>query len=683
MDNNSNSNGENSNNLLKKVLINIAYLLTVIIVIGLVVTFTQGILPNNENKPTFSDLITEIRDGRVSSIEVSEDKKTLNVALYKNVNQKDRNNVELRQYPNLPVTESSGQNSLQNINEALGTSIAVGTGTDQIIFSEKPKSFLTQLFENPIFQILLYAIVIAIVGLYLVRRITDVNNKTISFGSTRAKAYEDIDSKDKITFQDVAGQAEAKEELMEVVDFLKRPEEYLKMGAKIPRGVLLNGQPGNGKTLMAKAVAGEAGVPFMFVSGSEFVEMFVGVGANRVRDLFKKAKKKSPCVIFIDEIDAVGRQRGVGLGGGNDEREQTLNQILVEMDGFEAMSSVIVIGATNRPDVLDPALLRPGRFDRQVTVNTPDRKERELILQVHSRNKKIAKDVDLGIIAKRTSGFSGADLMSVFNEAAILAVRHKKSEIDNLLLREAIEKVMLGPQLRSKVLTDDQKKLTAYHEGGHALVATVLPKANKVQKVTIMPRGRAGGYTFSDNGDFDPTTRSKSQFLSDITVLFGGYSAEEIIFGEVSTGASNDLSKATEIARNMVIKYGMSALGPLSFASDGGISSTGRDSTDEKKFSQEFAVKIDNEIKNIIESCYNECKKIINENIETLHAIAQSLIENEVLELEEFNKIVAHLLPESESAEFSDEVLQVNKKTGTSIDIKSGLKIGLPKTKTA
>jgi cell division protease FtsH len=417
------------------------------------------------------------------------------------------------------------------------------------------------------------------------------------------------------------------------------------MGARIPRGVLLVGAPGNGKTLMAKAIAGEAGVPFFFVSGSEFVEMFVGVGAGRVRDLFKKAKKKEPCVIFIDEIDAVGRQRGAGLGGGNDEREQTLNQILVEMDGFEANTSVIIIGATNRPDVLDPALLRPGRFDRQVTVTAPDKKERELILAVHARNKKLSKDADLGIIARRTAGFSGADLMNVMNEAAILAVRENKTEIDNDAMREAIEKVVLGPSLKTKIITDEQKKLTAYHEAGHALVSTVIPEASDVQKITIIPRGRAGGYTFSDNGDNDPITRKKSEFLADITVLFGGYTVEKEVFGELSTGASNDLAKATETARSMVTKYGMSDLGPVSFDESKGLSFLGRDMVEGKHYSESSAAKIDEEIQKILNGCFERCQKIITQYRKELDLLANTLIEKEVLELEEYNQITKHINP--------------------------------------
>ncbi len=629
----------NPKNLNRKILNNLAYLVLCLAAIAGIVMLTQGLDNQSNTTRDWSELITEIRNKKVSEIEISENKDKLYGKIYKDESQ-NRSNTETRVYTNI---STEGKNSLvEDINTAVGSDnkLEIGNEPGKVILSARVKPWYVDFLNNGLVQNLVIISLILIAGAYLIRRISDTNNRTISFGSSKARSYDDLDNKEKVTFADVAGNEEAKQELNEVVDFLKRPEDYQKMGAKIPKGVLLVGSPGNGKTLMARAIAGEANVPFMYVSGSEFVEMFVGVGAGRVRDLFKKAKKKSPCVIFIDEIDAVGRQRGTGLGGGNDEREQTLNQILVEMDGFEPNTYIIVIGATNRPDVLDPALLRPGRFDRQVTVTAPDRKEREQILKVHARNKKLAKDIDLSIVAKRTAGFSAADLMNVLNEAAILTVREKLPEINNEILREAIEKVILGPSLKSKVITEEQKKLTAYHEAGHALVQTVMPKSNKVQKVTIIPRGRAAGYTFAADGENDAITRTKSEFLADITSLFGGYVVEETVFGEVSTGASNDLAKATEIARNMVAKYGMSELGPISFDENKGMTFLGKDMIESKHYSEDSAKIIDQELKKILNHCYLTCKDIIVTYRQYLDKIAGTLIEKEVLEYEEFNELV-------------------------------------------
>lgn len=632
----------NKNKNRNKIIINLVYLLLITcLFVGLIFSTSSASPLASNDKIDFTQLISYIRDGKVSKIQESEGSDQIKVEIYKDSNQ-NKSNIETKYTQN--VASGKGKSILEYINIGLGEQkVELGDGKNQIQYVLVPESSFNKLFSNPLFQFFIQFAIFGIIALFIIRRLSDANSKSISFGSSRAKTYDDIDTKEKITFADVAGNEEAKLELTEIIDFLKRPEEYAKMGAKIPKGVLLVGQPGNGKTLMAKAVAGEADVPFLFVSGSEFVEMFVGVGAGRVRDLFKKAKKKSPCVIFIDEIDAVGRQRGAGLGGGNDEREQTLNQILVEMDGFEPTSAVIVIGATNRPDVLDPALLRPGRFDRQVTVTAPDRLEREQILKVHSKNKKFADDIDLTIVAKRTAGFSGADLANVLNEAAILAVREKSLNITNNILREAIEKVILGPSLKTKVITEDQKKLTAYHEAGHALVSTVTPGANKVQKITIIPRGRAAGYTFSDQGEQDPITRKKSEFLADITVLFGGYTVEKLVFGEVSTGASNDLSKATEIARNMVTKYGMSELGPISYEESKGLSFLGKDMVEGKHYSENSAMSIDQEIQKILSNCYANCKIIVTKYRVDLDKIAQSLVDNEVLEYEEFKALTSHI----------------------------------------
>jgi cell division protease FtsH len=632
----------NKNKNRNKIIVNFIYLILITcLFIGLIFSQSSSSSSNSNDKIDFTQFVSYIREGKVSKIQESEGSDQIKVDLYKDSNQ-DKNNVETKYTQN--ISSGKGKSILEYINIGLGDQkVELGDGKKQIQYVIIPESPISKLLSNPLIQFFIQFAIFGIIAIFVIRRLSEANSKSISFGNTRAKTYDDLDNKEKITFADVAGNEEAKLELTEVIDFLKRPEEYAKMGAKIPKGVLLVGQPGNGKTLMAKAVAGEADVPFLFVSGSEFVEMFVGVGAGRVRDLFRKAKKKSPCVIFIDEIDAVGRQRGAGLGGGNDEREQTLNQILVEMDGFEPTSAVIIIGATNRPDVLDPALLRPGRFDRRVTVTAPDRQEREQILKVHSKNKKFADDIDLTIVAKRTAGFSGADLANVLNEAAILAVREKSINITNNILREAIEKVILGPSLKTKVITEEQKKLTAYHEAGHALVSTVTPGANKVQKITIIPRGRAAGYTFSDQGDQDPITRKKSEFLADITVLFGGYAVEELIFGEVTTGASNDLSKATEIARNMVTKYGMSELGPISYEESKGLSFLGKDMVEGKHYSENSAMSIDKEIQKILVSCHSNCKKIITKYRDDLDNIAQSLIENEVLEYEEFQTLTKNI----------------------------------------
>ncbi len=624
----------------RKAAVNLLSLFALVTIIVILVAFSNDTTTSPEEATTHADLITEIRAGNVAKITETPGTSVLEVEILE-----ENGDTTTKEFPN--ITADTSDNLIEVINNSLGedSEFRIGNEEGSIDYDKKDKPWYVALLDNGFVQSIIPLLLIGGLALLIIKRLSDVNSRSISFGNSRAKSYEDIAGDKKVTFKDVAGNEEAKQELTEVVDFLKRPEVYMKMGAKLPRGVLLIGAPGNGKTLMAKAVAGEANVPFFFVSGSEFVEMFVGVGAGRVRDLFKKAKKKEPAVIFIDEIDAVGRQRGAGLGGGNDEREQTLNQILVEMDGFDPTTAVIVIAATNRPDVLDPALLRPGRFDRQVTVTAPDRKEREQILKVHAKNKKLAKDADLGIVARRTSGFSGADLANVMNEAAILAVREGKKTIDNFAMREAIEKVVLGPSLKTKVVTEEQKKLTAYHEAGHALVSTVIPEASDVQKITIIPRGKAGGYTFSDQGDNDPITRKRSEFLADITVLFGGYTVEKLIFGEVSTGASNDLAKATETARNMVTKYGMSDLGPISYDESKGLSFLGKDMVEGKHYSETSAAMIDQEVDKIISACFQRCQDIITKYRAELDALAEKLIEVEVLELEEYNEITKAINP--------------------------------------
>lgn len=459
--------------------------------------------------------------------------------------------------------------------------------------------------------------------------------KSFDFGKSRARLNSDNDKK---KFSDVAGLVEEKEEVKEIIDFLKNPKKFQKLGARIPKGVLLVGPPGTGKTLLAKAVAGEANAPFYFISGSDFVELYVGIGASRVRDMFKQAKQNAPCLIFIDEIDAVGRQRGTGIGGGHDEREQTLNQLLTEMDGFGANEGIIIIAATNRPDVLDPALLRPGRFDRQVTVALPEQKAREEILKVHARNKILSKNVHLDNIAKRTVGFSGADLENLLNEAALLAVRREKNAITMSEIDEAIDRVIMGPAKVTKKYTKEEKKLVAYHEAGHAVLGIKLDNANDVQKVTIIPRGQAGGYNLMLPKE-EKYTATKTELLEQIMGLLGGRVAEEVVFGEITTGAHNDFSKATKIARSMVTEYGMSSLGPVQLETPEGSSFLGRDYNKNRNFSDQVALEIDNEVRKIINDCYSKAKKIIEKNRDLLDLIASNLIEHETLTKEQIDYI--------------------------------------------
>lgn len=470
---------------------------------------------------------------------------------------------------------------------------------------------------------------------FMMRSAQSSNSQAMSFGKSRAKLYDK--GKQKTTFEDVAGCDEAKEELVEIVDFLKNPEKYRSIGAKIPKGVMLVGQPGTGKTLLARAVAGEAEVPFFSISGSEFVEMFVGVGASRVRDLFTKAKRNAPCIVFIDEIDAVGRHRGAGMGGGHDEREQTLNQILTEMDGFETGTNVIVIAATNRPDILDPALLRPGRFDRRVVVDMPDIKARESILKVHGRNKPLAKNVDLKKIAKSTPGFTGADLENLMNEAAILTAKNNKKTIGMHELEKSIEKVVMGPERKSRVLNKKEKRITAYHEVGHAVVGHLLPGCDPVHKISIISRGMALGVTWFMPEE-DKHLYAKSKFEDELCSLLGGYTAEEIFFGEMTTGASNDLERATKIARNMVTKYGMSDLGPIIFGDSNEEVFLGRDFGHIKNYSEQSAAKIDDLVKKLLDKSYKRTKEIIVKHKTLITSISEDLIKKETITAEEFKK---------------------------------------------
>jgi cell division protease FtsH len=475
------------------------------------------------------------------------------------------------------------------------------------------------------------------VWIFFMRQMSMGGGKAFSFGKSKAKVL--TKSENKVTFKDVAGIEEAKEEVQEIIEFLRNPKKFTKLGGKIPKGVLLVGPPGTGKTLLAKAIAGEADVPFFSISGSEFVEMFVGVGAARVRDLFNQGKSNAPCIIFIDEIDAVGRHRGAGLGGGHDEREQTLNQLLVEMDGFDSNEGVIIVAATNRPDVLDPALLRPGRFDRQVVVNNPDVKGREGILKVHIRNKPLSKDVDLSIIARGTPGFSGADLANLVNEAALIAASKNKASIDMSDFEEAKDKILLGKERRSLIISPNEKKITAYHESGHTLAAKFLPEADPIHKVTIIPRGRALGLTQQLPID-DRHTYTKEYLHAQICILMGGRIAEELVLGSITTGAGNDIERATEIARKMVCEWGMSRLGPLAYGQKDEQIFLGKELVRHKDYSEKTAIEIDNEIKAIVSDCYEKTKKILEDNIDKLHELANALLEKETLSGEEVEEIL-------------------------------------------
>lgn len=494
-------------------------------------------------------------------------------------------------------------------------------------------------FLSAVLPFVIPLLIIGFIMIYLMRGVSGMNSRAMSFGQSAGKEV-DLNQKEKVTFEDVAGAKEAKEELREIVEFLKFPKKFHDLGAKIPRGVLLLGSPGTGKTLIARAVAGEADVPFFTISGSEFVEMFVGVGASRVRSLFEKAKKSSPCIIFIDEIDAVGRRRGSGLGGSHDEREQTLNQILVELDGFEATNNVIVIAATNRPDVLDPALLRPGRFDRQVVVDKPDLKDREEILKVHARKKPLEPAVSLKAVAERTPGFSGAELANVLNEAAILAARQNKKSIGQADIFEAIEKVMIGPERKSRVITDKDKKITAYHEAGHAVVAHFLPGVDPVQKISIIARGQAGGYTLKVPVE-DRSYHSKSEFLNELAVLLAGHMTEKEVFGEVTTGATSDLRRATAIARSLVTDYGMSEkLGPRTFGEKEEMIFLGREIHEQRDYSEKVAEQIDAEIEGFMTQASKQANQVIKDKRAYIEKVVARLLEQETIEKDEFTALM-------------------------------------------
>lgn len=574
-----------------------------------------------EKKPvniSLSELVTEINSGTVKSILVTGN----NLEIEKNDEGKAKASKE---------SESSLTETLANYDVDKEKLKAV------TITVKEPSGF--GYWAAAILPFLLPFILISAFIWFMMRQAQRGNAQALSFGSSRARMLDPKDKKKRITFKDVAGAEETKRELMEVVEFLRQPKKFLAMGAKIPKGVLLLGPPGTGKTLMAKAVAGEAGVPFFNISGSEFVEMFVGVGASRVRDLFKQAKKNAPAIVFIDEIDAVGRHRGAGLGGGHDEREQTLNQILVEMDGFETEQSVIVIASTNRPDVLDPALLRPGRFDRRVTMDLPDINEREAILKIHVKGKPLANDVNLRRIAERTPGFSGADLANLVNEGAILATRRDQKEIRMQELAESIEKVILGPERRSRTISEKEKEVVAYHEGGHALVGASLPHADPVQKVSIISRGHAGGYTLAVPSE-DKTLHTKSYFLDELAVFLGGYASEKLIFGDLTTGPSNDLERATQMARSMVTRYGMTSLGARTFGKKEELVFLGREMHENRDYSEETARAIDTEVSKLIDEAFERATKILTEKRATLDTIANTLLEKETIEKEEFDALI-------------------------------------------
>jgi cell division protease FtsH len=513
---------------------------------------------------------------------------------------------------------------------------------------------------STLFSTLLPIILLVGVWMFIMQQTQGGGSRVMSFGRSKARMY-NMDEKTRTTFADVAGCEEAKEELEEIVQFLKEPKKFLDLGARIPKGVLLVGPPGTGKTLLGKAVAGEADVPFFSISGSDFVEMFVGVGAARVRDLFEQAKKNSPCLVFIDEIDAVGRQRGAGLGGGHDEREQTLNQLLVEMDGFGVNEGVIVLAATNRPDVLDPALLRPGRFDRQVLLDQPDVRGREAILKVHAMNKPLDKNVDLAVLARRTPGFTGADLSNMLNEAAILAARRNKRRITMDEMEEAIDRVIAGPERRSRVISDREKRLVAYHEAGHAVLGYLLPHADPVHKVSIIPRGRAGGYTLSLPKE-DRYYLTRSELFDRVTQLLGGRVAEELALKEISTGAQNDLERATSVIRKMITEYGMSEeLGPLTFGHKQSEVFLGRDIARDRNYSEEVASAIDREVRHFVDVCYNKAADLLTENRDRLDKVAAVLLEKETLEAEEFTALMENDSEEAVATENKEQPKQQSK----------------------
>ena len=625
------------------------YIFLLIFFIGCMVIFKM--FNNTVNELTYDEFIKDLNGGKVTELTITPKVRTETYKLTGKIDSYAKNESFLLYIPMSEEFISKITSAKENTNDFKLT----------IINDPEASSWLSVLVE------IVPILILAGVTIWIFTRQIGGGSKSMDFGKSRAKLVEES----RATFKDVAGLTEEKEEVQELIDFLKNPKKFTNMGARIPKGVLLVGPPGTGKTLLARAVAGEAKVPFYYISGSDFVELFVGIGASRVRDMFKQAKMNAPCLIFIDEIDAVGRQRGTGLGGGHDEREQTLNQLLTEMDGFGANEGIIIIAATNRPDVLDPALLRPGRFDRQVTVSLPDKNARIEILKVHAKNKILDKNITLEYLAKRTPGFSGADLENLLNEAALLAVRRNKKEITMAEIDEATDRVLMGPAKVTKKYTDKEKKLVAFHEAGHAVLGLKLDGANEVQKITIIPRGHAGGYTMMTPKE-ESFNYTKKELLESICGLLGGRVAEEVTFGEITTGAHDDFKKATKIARSMVTEYGMSNLGPMMLEEPDGNTFLGRDYTKNRNISDTVAHEIDEEMRSIINNCYEKTKKIITENKDLLKLIADTLLEEETITKEEIDYLVEHghlnKIEENKTTETIEEETKTKKTKKTTKD---------------
>jgi len=619
--------------LVKKLLRGPAFYLLLLVVIILAVTMLD--VQNEDERIPYPQLLREIEQGNISRIRTVE-------RTVVGVRKGSPNEAQFPRRYDFQSFLPSQEAFIQDVRAI--ESIRLGKPPEQVMSAEfsfiwDPQPPAEAPWWVGILPFAMLLILFAVFWFVFMQQAQGGGNRVMSFGRSRARLYNE--EKNRITFNEVAGAEEEKDELKEIVDFLKNPKKYIQLGARIPKGVLLVGPPGTGKTLLAKAVAGEAGVPFFSISGSDFVEMFVGVGASRVRDLFDQAKKSSPCIIFIDEIDAVGRHRGAGLGGGHDEREQTLNQLLVEMDGFSVNEGIILVAATNRPDILDPALLRPGRFDRRIVVGMPDVKGREEIIKVHSRGKPLATNIDMAVLAKRTPGFTGADIENMMNEAAILTARNSGSHISMQEIEEAITRVLAGPEKKSRIITSKDKKLVAYHEAGHALVSKMLPNADQVHQVSIIPRGMAGGYTLTLPKE-DKYFISKSQLEDEITQLLAGRVAEELVLNDVSTGASNDLQRASHVARKMVTEYGMSeSIGPIAYGGKHDEVFLGKEWGTYRNYSEEVAASIDEEIRRMINACHDRAEKILKENINKLHKLAETLIEREKLDFDELELVFA------------------------------------------